>query len=48
MVPDTRGGMTFGHEVIGIGPSVENLKKGDMVIVETNSQSSGKREKRRS
>jgi threonine dehydrogenase-like Zn-dependent dehydrogenase len=40
MVPDTRVGMTFGHEVIGIvediGPSVENLKKGDMVIVPFN------------
>jgi threonine dehydrogenase-like Zn-dependent dehydrogenase len=40
MVPDTRVGMTFGHEVIGIveetGPSVENLKSGDMVIVPFN------------
>jgi threonine dehydrogenase-like Zn-dependent dehydrogenase len=40
MVPDTRTGMTFGHEIVGMveetGPSVENLKKGDLVIVPFN------------
>ena len=39
-VPDTRVGSTFGHEFIGIveeiGPSVENLKIGDHVIVPFN------------
>lgn len=38
MVPDTRVGMTFGHEFIGvveeIGDSVTKLKKGDKVIVD--------------
>jgi S-(hydroxymethyl)glutathione dehydrogenase / alcohol dehydrogenase len=33
MVPDTRVGMTFGHEFCGIveevGPAVQNLKAGD-------------------
>jgi alcohol dehydrogenase len=33
MMPDTRVGMTFGHEFIGVveqvGPSVERLKPGD-------------------
>src|ERR1700712_1342752 len=40
LVPDTRVGMTFGHEFIGvveeIGPSVQNLKVGDMVLVPFN------------
>lgn len=40
LVPDTRVGMTFGHEFIGvveeIGPSVEKLKVGDSVIVPFN------------
>ncbi|GGB87305.1 zinc-dependent alcohol dehydrogenase [Dyadobacter sediminis] len=40
LVPDTRVGMTFGHEFIGIveeiGPSVQNLKVGDHVIVPFN------------
>lgn len=40
IVPDTRVGMTFGHEFIGevveIGPSVEKLKTGDKVIVPFN------------
>lgn len=40
MVPDTRVGMTFGHEFIGevddIGSSVEKLKMGDIVIVPFN------------
>lgn len=40
IVPDTRVGMTFGHEFTGIveetGPSVQNLKKGDHVIVPFN------------
>ncbi|HEX2921984.1 MAG TPA: zinc-dependent alcohol dehydrogenase [Bacteroidales bacterium] len=40
MVPDTRVGMTFGHEFIGIveetGSSVQKLKKGDTVIVPFN------------
>lgn len=40
LVPDTRVGMTFGHEFTGIveevGPSVQNLKKGDHVLVPFN------------
>jgi threonine dehydrogenase-like Zn-dependent dehydrogenase len=40
LVPDTRVGMTFGHEFIGvvedIGPGVENLKVGDHVLVPFN------------
>jgi S-(hydroxymethyl)glutathione dehydrogenase/alcohol dehydrogenase len=40
MVPDTRIGMTFGHEFCGIveqvGPEVENLKVGDHVLVPFN------------
>ena len=40
MVPDTRVGMTFGHEFCGIveevGPAVGNLKKGDHVLVPFN------------
>jgi threonine dehydrogenase-like Zn-dependent dehydrogenase len=40
MMPDTRVGMTFGHESIGvvheIGPSVQNLKPGDRVMVPFN------------
>jgi threonine dehydrogenase-like Zn-dependent dehydrogenase len=40
MVPDTRVGMTFGHEFTGIveevGPSVQNLKRGDSVLVPFN------------
>ncbi|MBE7367014.1 zinc-dependent alcohol dehydrogenase [Ramlibacter pallidus] len=40
LVPDTRVGMTFGHEFCGIveevGPSVQNLKKGDKVLVPFN------------
>lgn len=40
MVPDTRVGSTFGHEFIGVveevGPSVQNLKVGDHVIVPFN------------
>lgn len=40
LVPDTRVGMTFGHEFIGvvddIGSSVQNLKVGDNVIVPFN------------
>ena len=40
LVPDTRVGMTFGHEFIGIveeiGPSVQKLKIGDHVIVPFN------------
>lgn len=39
-VPDTRVGMTFGHEVTGIvedvGPEVQNLKVGDHVLVPFN------------
>jgi threonine dehydrogenase-like Zn-dependent dehydrogenase len=39
-VPDTRVGMTFGHEFIGvveeIGPEVQKLKVGDTVIVPFN------------
>ncbi|WP_342647891.1 zinc-dependent alcohol dehydrogenase [Mucilaginibacter sp. CSA2-8R] len=40
LVPDTRVGTTFGHEFIGvveeIGPSVENVKVGDTVLVPFN------------
>jgi threonine dehydrogenase-like Zn-dependent dehydrogenase len=40
LVPDTRIGTTFGHEFTGIveevGPSVENLKVGDHVLVPFN------------
>lgn len=40
MVPDTRVGSTFGHEFTGIveeiGPSVQNLKVGDHVLVPFN------------
>ena len=40
MVPDTRVGMTFGHEFCGIveevGPAVETLKVGDHVLVPFN------------
>jgi threonine dehydrogenase-like Zn-dependent dehydrogenase len=40
LVPDTRVGMTFGHEFTGIveevGPTVRNLKKGDHVLVPFN------------
>src|ERR1700710_50268 len=40
MMPDTRIGTTFGHEFIGIvhevGPSVQNLKPGDRVMVPFN------------
>lgn len=40
LVPDTRVGMTFGHEFTGIvervGPSVQNLKEGDHVLVPFN------------
>jgi alcohol dehydrogenase len=40
MMPDTRPGMTFGHETIGIveevGPSVERLKRGDRVMIPFN------------
>lgn len=39
-VPDTRVGMTFGHEFTGLvealGPEVQNLKKGDHVLVPFN------------
>ncbi|MBM0206082.1 glutathione-dependent formaldehyde dehydrogenase [Micromonospora sp. STR1s_5] len=40
MVPDTRVGMTFGHEFTGVveevGPEVRNLKVGDHVLVPFN------------
>ena len=40
LVPDTRVGMTFGHEFTGVveelGPEVQNLKVGDRVIVPFN------------
>lgn len=40
LVPDTRVGMTFGHEFTGVveevGPSVQNLKVGDHVLVPFN------------
>jgi threonine dehydrogenase-like Zn-dependent dehydrogenase len=39
-VPDTRVGMTFGHEITGVveelGPEVQNLKVGDHVLVPFN------------
>jgi len=40
LVPDTRVGMTFGHEFTGVveevGPDVQHLKKGDHVLVPFN------------
>ena len=40
MMPDTRVGMTFGHEFIGevheVGPSVQNVRPGDRVMVPFN------------
>src|SRR3954449_6001628 len=40
LVPDTRVGMTFGHEftgeVVEVGPSVQKLKVGDRVLVPFN------------
>ena len=40
MMPDTRVGMTFGHEFMGVveqvGPSVQNLEVGDRVMVPFN------------
>jgi threonine dehydrogenase-like Zn-dependent dehydrogenase len=40
MMPDTRVGSTFGHEFVGVvhevGPSVENLRVGDRVMVPFN------------
>ncbi len=40
MMPDTRVGSTFGHEFVGVvhevGPSVQNLKVGDRVMVPFN------------
>ena len=40
MMPDTRVGMTFGHEFIGevheAGPSVQNVRPGDRVMVPFN------------
>lgn len=40
MMPDTRVGTTFGHEFIGVveevGPSVQNLRVGDRVMVPFN------------
>lgn len=40
MMPDTRVGQTFGHEFIGVveevGPSVQNLRRGDRVMVPFN------------
>jgi alcohol dehydrogenase len=40
LMPDTRVGMTFGHEFVGVveqvGPSVQNLVKGDRVMVPFN------------
>ena len=40
LMPDTRVGETFGHEFIGIveevGPGVDNLKRGDKVLVPFN------------
>src|SRR3712207_9370095 len=40
MIPDTRVGMTFGHEFIGVveevGPSVQSLQSGDRVMVPFN------------
>jgi threonine dehydrogenase-like Zn-dependent dehydrogenase len=40
LMPDTRVGHTFGHEFIGVvdevGSSVENVKRGDRVMVPFN------------
>ena len=40
LVPDTRVGMTFGHEFVGevveVGSSVQSLRKGDVVLVPFN------------
>jgi threonine dehydrogenase-like Zn-dependent dehydrogenase len=40
LVPDTRVGTTFGHEFVGtvveVGPSVQNLRAGDRVLVPFN------------
>lgn len=40
LVPDTRVGMTFGHEFVGVveevGPGVQNIKEGDTVLVPFN------------
>src|SRR5687768_2408637 len=40
LMPDTRVGMTFGHEFVGVveevGPSVRNLERGDRVMVPFN------------
>ncbi len=40
MMPDTRVGMTFGHEFVGVvdevGPSVQTLQPGDRVMVPFN------------
>src|SRR6478672_6633815 len=40
LVPDTRVGMTFGHEFVGIveevGPTVQSLRPGDRVLVPFN------------
>ena len=40
MMPDTRVGHTFGHEFVGVvdevGPSVQNLRVGDRVMVPFN------------
>ncbi|MDB5221134.1 MAG: glutathione-dependent formaldehyde dehydrogenase [Myxococcaceae bacterium] len=40
LMPDTRVGMTFGHEFVGVvhevGPSVQNLVRGDRVLVPFN------------
>ena len=40
LMPDTRIGHTFGHEIVGVveevGPSVQNLQRGDRVMVPFN------------